>query len=209
MFKVMLRLVSLLVGIMFGAVQRSGAGDDEPSKSRRRWKMLGYFTVEDMSRIRLAVCDWLERRGSEHSCDLASSGGGATVPVGPLLIDVSGVGIRDHYHDDRAEHTFRGSSGGASIGIPVINTRMLRIYPLVGAGGMRGKLDVNHESEPGWVALFFTTGIGVDLCVKLLFFDIVVGLRAGYHHEIATMQLGDGPDYAQPGGLFLRFVVGP
>lgn len=214
MLKVIGRLVVLLVGAvfgaaMFGAAKPASDKNEKPSRPGKGWRRtVSYFAVDDMSRMRVAVSDWIERRGETHPCDLKSSGGGATLPAGPLLIDIGASGIRDRYHDRHQEHTFRGGTGTVSLGLPVINARGLRIYPLVGAGGTGGRLE-REESNPGWVSLFFTTGIGIDLRITLLFFKVVIGLRAGYRHEFTNLQFGDGPEFEQPAGPFLRVIIGP
>ncbi len=213
MVKVIGRLVALLIGAVigaavFGAAKPASDKDEKPSRRGKGWRrMVSYFAVDDMSRMRVAVSDWIERRGETHACDLKSSGGGATLPAGPLLVDIGAGGIRDRYHDHHEAHVFRGGSGSVSLGLPVVNTRGLRIYPLVGAGGAGGRLERDQDS-PGWVSLFFTTGIGIDLRITLLFVKVVIGLRAGYRHELTHLQFGDGPEFEQPAGPFLRFIVG-
>lgn len=208
MLRVMWRLFSLAVSLVFGAAQRSATRDDTP-KARGGWGATGYYAVEDTSRLRLAVCDWMERRSGTHACNLSSGGGGATLPLGPLLVDASGGGMGDRYHAKPASHEFGGGFGDMSVGLPLIRTRALRVYPLVGFGGMGGGLKEYGESGPGWLSAFFTTGIGIDLRIKLGWVGVLVGLRMGYRHEIANMQFGEGPEFEQPGGPFVRFIVGP
>ncbi len=186
------------------------AGDDDTSRGDD-WSMTGYYAVEDLAPLRLAVTEWLERYDIVYRAELASGGGGATFSRGRLVFDAGGGGFGDRRRDTDSALTFGGGHGNMGVGVALIQSRTLRIYPLLGFGGMGGGVDNPAAEKPagGWFAAFFTTGIGLDVRLRVWRFGVLVGMRVGYRHDVMNAQFADGVTFEQPRGPFVRFVIGP
>lgn len=221
MLKHLGRAVGVLLGILLlgAAVWRrdsdTGADDDdkhedEDTSRGAGWGVTGYYAAEDLAPLRLAVTEWLERYDIVYKSELASGGGGATFSRGRLVFDAGGGGFGDKPHGD-STLTFGGGHGNIGAGIALIQNRMLRVYPLVGIGGIGGGVENPGTDVPsgGWYSTFFTTGFGVDLRLMLWRVGVLLGVRIGYRHEVMNAQFADGVAFEQPRGPFIRFVIGP
>lgn len=209
----------LLSALLLGAAvwRRHDPADDEADdahndddSSGAGWGVTGYYAAEDLAPMRLALTEWLERYSIVYKSELASGGGGATFSRGRLVFDAGGGGFGNKPEVDN-DVTFGGGQGGVGVGLALIQNRLLRVYPLVGFGGMGGGVDNADGDVPkgGWYSAFFSTGLGIDLRLTLWRVGLLVGLRIGYRHDVMNAQFADGVAFEQPRGPFIRFVIGP
>ena len=174
---------------------------------------MGYYSFEDGSPTARRADTWLRDQDVTAPGVARSSGSGFVATLGRLVIDSNGSGSSGEAAHGEGTLSYDGKQGHISAGVALINTRRLRIYPLVGLGGSGGRFghrpaDIRPAELRGWGAGQATVGIGMDLLLSFWLFHLLIGLRAGVGTELFSMQFGDGDTVTADAGPFFRVVVG-
>jgi hypothetical protein len=146
------------------------------------------------------------------------SGVGFVATAGRLVIDSGGSGTGGAIPRGGRTFSYGSGQGQISAGLALINTRRLRIYPLVGLSGSGGGTGDralepgDEESAPaesrGWGCAQATVGVGIDLLLSFWLFHVLIGLRAGTGYELFNLQVGSGDAVGTQSGPFFRVVIG-
>lgn len=197
--------------LVFGAV----APVATPERSKRQAALAGYTALQDTT-LRLAdVRPWLEGMGVPGAACLRGGGGGALLTAGRLALEGSGSGSGGIHQAEGKTASYGVGQGALDLGVMVVQKRFLRVYPLIGVGGMGGGVSVrSSEGEgasdsTGWGSLLLRGGIGIDLVLRVWRVGVMIGLRVGYQSAAFHVQQGEGPELPAPTGWFFRVVTGP
>ena len=126
-----------------------------------------------------------------------------------------------------------GRGRASSVGLILYQNRYVRIYPLVGAGGMGGGMadqsaavGDNGESadpradeaapdssddktdSPMWFMVLLHAGLGIDVTLPLWVFKLVIGVRIGLQSDPISVQIGGGQTAIPTSGPFVRVITG-
>lgn len=195
------------------------SADRKPQRPARRGSLIGYTVYEDTSPTTTLIESWLRDQDVPAPDEMRSTGGGFVATRGRLVLDSSGSGMGGAVPGAGRALSYGSGQGQVSAGLALVNTRRLRIYPLVGvsmAGGGTGvqPADVPGEDKPpsaerrSWGSGQATVGIGMDLLLSFWVFHLLIGLRAGMGYELFSMQIGGGDAVNTGAGPFFRVVIG-
>jgi len=192
--------------------------DRKPKRPTRRASLIGYTAFEDTSPTTTLVETWLHDQDVSVPDEMRSTGGGFVATRGRLVIDSSGSGMGGAVPRGGRSLSFGSGQGQVSTGLALINTRRLRIYPLVGVSMSGGGTGIEPADVPGedaasaerrsWGCGQATVGIGMDVLLSFWFFHLLIGLRAGTGYQLFSMQFGGGDAVKTEAGPFFRVVVG-
>lgn len=189
--------------------------DVNPLKYRRT--LMGYYAVEDTSCTRQAAEAWLAEQDIPAPGKLRGGGGGMTTSWGRLLLDAGGSGLGDQVTSGGRTYSFGAGQGHLAVGVALVKRRTLRIYPLIGIGGLGGGADhkdtvtsgaTSRGKGSGWGGALWTTGFGIDFMPGIWRLGLLFGLRAGYNYGLISAQVGDGRNVHPPTGPYVRLVIG-
>ena len=166
-----------------------------------------YYALEQSTSDMDTVQRWLRDHDIDPDTSTQGGGGGMLWSVDRLVVDVGGQGAGS---DDTETGSFGYGVGHVSAGIALYNGRWLRIYPLVGIGGMGAGLERTADDEAeaessGWGTMLVNGGLGLDFTLRLWRIGLVVGLRMGFYAGL----VGALETEEQPSGPFFRVIVGP
>lgn len=190
---------------------------DDVNPLNYRRTLMGYYAIEDTSYTRQAVQAWLAEQDIPAPERLRGGGGGMTASWGRLLLDAGGSGMGDTQTTGGKQYSFGGGQGYFAVGVALVKRRTLRIYPLIGIGGLGGGLDVKDGAAgvqagrgkgSGWGAGLWTTGFGIDFVPGIWRLGLLFGLRVGYNYGLISAQVGDGRNIHPPTGPYVRLVIG-
>jgi len=169
-----------------------------------------YYTLENARVDTADAEEKLSKAGYPPVGEWQGGGGGFMTVKDKLVIEGSGYGEGSQTAvGDYETHAGQGH-GGAAVGYILKETRLFRLYPLIGMGGGGGGIavsDAAQRSKPafeiGGGSALLWAGIGVDLCLPLVSrLRLIVGLRAG-------VQIPVGGDKAyRYRGIFTRWNIG-
>jgi len=207
----MITLGKLFFTLIFGAAT---SPTPSPDRRQRTASLAGYAILRDTTLASSAVQSWLETERMPGAPPLQGGGGGALITTGRLVIESSGSGSGSVRQTESGTSSLGMGQGAFDLGMILLQKRWLRVYPLVGVGGMGGGVAVRGDGErapgsTGWGSLLWRGGVGIDLTLRLWRVGVMVGLRLGYQSAAFHVQQGEGPDMAAPGGWFFRVVAGP
>lgn len=207
----MITLGRLFFTLIFGAATTSPT--PSPDRRQRTASLAGYATLRDTTLASSAVRSWLETESAPGTPPLQGGGGGALITTGRLVMESSGSGSGSVRQTESGTSSLGVGQGAFDLGVILFQKRWLRVYPLVGVGGMGGGVAARGDGEragsTGWGSLLWRGGVGIDLMLRLWRVGVMAGLRLGYQSAALHVQQGDGPDMAAPGGWFFRVVAGP
>lgn len=192
----MFKLISRIVTVPFTA--------SKPPKQRTL-----YYSIESAKTNLDDAENQLKEGGYPPLGGFDGGGGGFMVKQGNLIIDGSGYGEGSHNVAQGLISDAGHGHGGASFGYVVKETRILRIYPLVGiGGGGSGVVGMKKESpskdriDIGGGGMLVWIGLGVDLRLPLGKIALVLGFRSGVHIPV----VGDKEQIYK--GPFMRWNIG-
>ncbi len=187
----------------------------EERKNKARASLAGYVTVHDTTLAAQAVRSWLAEMAMPGMKAMRGGGGGALVTTGRLVIDSSSYGGGNGRQTPAGEMSYGVGQGAFDLGTIVFQNRFLRIYPLLGVGGMGGgatcaaDAGANERCGAQWGALLLRGGVGIDVILRVWRVGVLIGFRFGYQSAPCHLQYGDGPEIGAPEGPFFRVVGGP
>ncbi len=187
----------------------------EERKDKARVSLAGYVTVQDTALAAQAVRSWLAEIAMPGVKTMRGGGGGALITAGRLVMDSSGYGGGSGRQTSAGDMWYGVGQSAFDLGAIVFQNRFLRIYPLLGVGGMGGgatcapEAGVSERCGTQWIALLLRGGAGIDLILRVWRVGVLVGFRFGYQSASCHLQYGDGPEIGAPEGPFFRVVGGP
>jgi hypothetical protein len=127
-------------------------------------------------------------------------GGGGYGQRGRLILGGFGGGGGMQAEDEHVQDSLGDGFGGAQVGFALINTRWLKLYPLVGAGGSGQAFSVgllsggSKTASMGSYGAYILAGVGVELRLPLSrHMRPVIGFRAGWRYSLAERAFGISP----------------
>jgi hypothetical protein len=208
-----LRVFAVLAGLVFAAAGEPAAVD-KPKEKKRKSSIGGYYTLLEAPALdKEIVHASLESQGFVISQDLEQGGGGGMLlQRGRLVVDTGGAGTSG---EDVNGRSYEFGGGQLGLGLIFIQTGFMRVYPLVGVGGVSfsGELpqasgdeaEVADSAQAGAGAGLVTAGLCVDFRLKFWRFSVMVGLRMGFGAVLGAAIPGTGVSSRS----FFRVVVGP
>ncbi|MEP0762703.1 MAG: hypothetical protein HRF48_08210 [Chloroflexota bacterium] len=187
----------------------------EERKDKARASLAGYVTVHDTTLAAQAVRSWLAEMAMPGVKTMRGGGGGTVITAGRLVIDSSGYGGGNGRQTPTGEMFYGVGQGAFDLGTLIFQNRFLRIYPLLGVGGMGGgatcttEAGANERCGTQWGALLLRGGVGIDVILRVWRVGVLIGFRFGYQSASYHLQYGDGPEIGAPEGPFFRVVGGP
>ncbi len=206
--------------------------DSAPRKKGPGLSFTGYSAWPIVGSVRQMLVDWLTEQGVSVPAYLKGEGG-STITLGRLVLDGSGQGSGHTVEQDGRTITVGAGAGEVAVGLILYQNRFVRVYPLVGAGGMGGgtgeppRLDdasanapevPADESEgdaprsktdtPMWFMILLHAGLGIDLTLPLWVFKLVIGVRVGLQSDPISVQIGGGQAATGCSGPFFRVITG-
>jgi hypothetical protein len=175
-----------------------------------------YAKLAETDSSRQDVNHWLAAEDHPQADQWHGGGGGGVVTVGRVVIDGQGSGGNDTYRSRTHQIETNGGQGAMQIGVLLLDTAFVRVYPLAGIGGTGGGVSLtplasNNGAEPhrtGWFALLVSGGIGVDFRLPFWWLAVWIGLRVGYQLPAFNVQLGEGEEIGAHPRPFFRILMG-
>ena len=196
-------------------VQAAKPKPEPQREGKAQESVAGYVTVQDTTLAAQAVQSWLAALGMPGVQEMHGGGGGALISAGRLIIDSSGYGGGSGRQTPAGDTACGVGQGAFDLGMVLFRNRWLRIYPLLGVGGMGGgatcQPPAGSDGRCGtqWVAMLLRGGVGLDLTLRVWRVGLLIGFRFGYQSASRHLQCGDGPEIGAPEGPFFRVVGGP
>ncbi|MBN1680282.1 MAG: hypothetical protein JW966_08310 [Anaerolineae bacterium] len=226
-----------LITLPFGASESPPAHSEKP-RSRRgaRAGFTGYAALKDGSDAAQLSERWLHQMDQTVPDSWRSRGGGGVMmSLGRVVLDVGGGGGGGESQNETHQLTAGYGSGYAHVGCVLFQNGFLRIFPLMGPGGMGGGADIHPKpgasvdaitlsgsngkdsslaerelDETYWMAAQFGVGLGIDIRLKLGPFGLLVGLRMGYLTGVFSSERSENAEpVLPPSGPFFRVISGP
>jgi hypothetical protein len=198
-----------------GAAQSQKPKPEPPHQDTGRESLADYITVHDTALAAQAVQSWLAALNLPGAQEMRGSGGGALITTGRLVIDGNGYGGGSGRQTPTGDTTCGMGQLALDLGLILFRNRWLRIYPLLGVGGMGGgatcqpPAGADGRCGTQWAALLLRAGVGLDLTLRLWRVGVFIGFRFGYQSASRHLQWGNGPEIGAPEGPFFRVVGGP
>ena len=187
----------------------------QPKSEHKDKTRAGYVTVQDTTLATQAVQSWLAKMNMPGVQTMHGGGGGALVTAGRLVIDSSGYGGGNGLQTPAGDVSYGVGQGAFDLGMIWFRNRWLRIYPLLGVGGMGGGASCQTQDAADercgtqWGAALLRGGVGLDVTLRVWRVGVLIGFRFGYQSASWHLQCGDGPEIGAPEGPFFRVVAGP
>ncbi len=198
-----------------GAAPSQGPKPESRREDMARESLADYITVHDTALAAQAVQSWLAALNLPGAHEMRASGGGALITSGRLVMDGSGYGGGSGRQTLAGDTACGVGQVAFDLGLILFRNRWLRIYPLLGVGGMGGgatcQPPAGSDGRCGtqWAALLLRGGVGLDLTLRVWRVGLLIGFRFGYQSASRHLQCGNGPEIGVPEGPFFRVVVGP
>lgn len=146
-------------------------------------------------------------------------GGGFMMQRGRFVMNIGGSGQGYRRESAEKEASLGSGLGYADAGYVVLRNRHLRIFPLIGGGGLGGRAsvvdrssldDAHREKESiGTAAMEFHVGLGIDFMLPLGRRRFVIGVRLGY--RLVNLEINRDPARSfdpHANGFFWRSIIG-
>ncbi len=203
-------LAWLLKGVsapLWGAASRVRAPRSAPFQG-----LTTALALDDTAPLRLALGEWLERNGYPYTKELRAEGGHVTLALGRWVLDSGGCAVQDARPHTPQVPAYHAERGELALGRTWLQTSFLRVFPLVGLGGLASRLQQEGaEDAPTarsrWVQAFLSVGLGVDLRLSLGRVAVLVGLRLSFQRAFAS-QTSAQEGFRPPLGVHVRLIGG-
>lgn len=181
----------LILALPADAQQRRGMGGGAPSPSPVRAYGFAGWTSLDLDDLNARLTS-LPEPYTEVAEDIVVIGGGAHIRLSRLLAGAEGAAListDDAEFADERSAQFAGFYGAVTLGVSIIQSDALDIYPLIQLGGGGASLEVTERAAPAWdevlaepgqttvmttASLYGAGGLGIDYAFRSGFF---MGLR--------------------------------
>ena len=214
--------ISLLLTLPFAALRlaekpaRLRWSRPKPQRTAPKVAFGVYAKLAETDQSQQDANRWLAVENYPQAEQWRGGGGGGVVTVGKVVIDGHGAGGGDSYRSRNHEIETGGGHGAMQLGVLLIDTPFIRVYPLVGIGGTGGGVSLapvasNNGSEPhrtSWIAMLVSGGIGADFRLPLGWLNVWIGLRAGYQVPTFNVQIGEGVEVGVQPRPFFRILLG-
>lgn len=177
------------------AQQRRGMGGGvrESQSPMRAYAFAGWARL-DLDPLNARLASLAEPYGPVGE-DMAVLGGGVHMRFSRMLVGLEGAAListEDAEFEDQRRARFSAFHGTVMLGVSIIQTAGLDIYPLIQLGGGGASLEVQERGAPAWddvlerpgqstvlstAALYGSGGIGMDYAFRSGFF---MGIRGTY-----------------------------
>ena len=195
---------------------------DAPQPPILRRTAGGFSTINRALPGRADWDSWFAHHGVDPLTDEdpgGGGGGGFMMQRGRFVANIGGSGQGYRRESAEKEATLGGGLGYIDAGYIVLRNRHLRIFPLIGSGGLgsgasiidRSSLDDAHREEEsiGTAAAEFHIGLGIDFMLPMGRRRLVLGVRLGY--RLVNLELNRDPARSfdpNANGFFWRSIIG-